>query len=223
MLICSIIAVACLGLIVPTALAEKTDYTKMPGYVDFGAMQIFGEVEATVEVFLKGSLLAMARAAVADEDPELEHMLANIHYIHVQVFELDRSIDTEQVMAKTREVAKQLDKRGWEIAVKVREDDEYVYVYLLPGKDDNIEGLVVMAVEDDDEAAFVNIVGNINPENIGKIGRTFHMDSIDIDWDDIDHKHDDDKDEKQDKRDKRTNRRYQAIRDGTLTWRIRRR
>lgn len=208
MLICSMIAIACLVLIVPTATADKTDYTKMPGYVDFGAMEIFGDVEATVEVYLKGSLLAMARAAVADEDPELEHMLANIHYIHVQVFELDRGMDTEQIKSKTRDVAKQLDKKGWEMVVKVREDDEYVYVYLLPGKDDTIDGLVVMAVEDDDEAAFVNIVGKINPENIGKIGRSFHMDSIDIDWDDFDHdRDDDDEDDKEDKRDKRTHRR----------------
>jgi hypothetical protein len=194
-----------LALVAPATAEEKTDYTKLPGYVDFGAMEIFGDVEATVEVFLKGSLLAMARAAVADEDPELEHMLANIQYIHVQVFELD-DVDSKQVMTKTKEVAKQLDKRGWEIAVRVREDDEHVYVYLLPGKDNDIAGLVVMAVEEDDEAAFVNIVGNINPENIGKLGRTFHMDSIDIDWDDV-HADHDDNNKKEDKRDKRTNRR----------------
>jgi len=205
-LICSVVFVAILALFGPVASAEKTDYTKLPGYVDFGAMEIFGDVEATVEVFLKGSLLAMARAAVAEEDPELEHMLANIQYIHVQVFELD-DVDSDKVMSKTKEVAKELDKKGWEIAVRVREDDEHVYVYLLPGDNDNIAGLVVMVVEDDDEAAFVNIVGNINPENIGKIGRTFHMDSIDIDWDDVHVDQKDDDKEKEDKRDKRTHRR----------------
>ncbi|UCH85556.1 MAG: DUF4252 domain-containing protein [Candidatus Latescibacterota bacterium] len=206
--VCALVAFAVTAIIAPgsAAAADKTDYTKMPGFVDFGAMDVFGEQEATVEVFLKGSLLAMAREAVGDDDPQLKHMLANIQYIHVQVFDLD-DVDSKQVMEKTKQVAKQLDQKGWEMAVRVREDDEHVYVYLMPGENNNLAGLVVMAVEDDDEAAFVNIVGNIDPENIGKLGRTFHMDSIDIDWDDVDHEHEDDEDKKEEKRDKRTHRR----------------
>jgi hypothetical protein len=208
---CSMLAVAFLALAfgigplsAATAMAApEQDYTKMPGYVDFGSMKVFGDVEATVEVFLKGSLLALAREAVADEDPELQDMLANIQYIHVQVFELD-DVDTKQVMTKTKEIAKQLDQKGWEIAVRVKEDDEHVYVYLLPGKNDDIAGLVVMVVEDDDEATFVNIVGNIDPVNIGKIGRAFHVNSIDIDFDDHEN---DDADKEEEKQDKRTNRR----------------
>jgi len=205
---CALVAVAATTMLAfaPATAAEKTDYSKMPGFVDFGAMEVFGDHEATVEVFLKGSLLAMAREAVGDEDPELKHMLANIQYIHVQVFDLD-GVDTKQVTAKTKEVAKQLDQKGWELAVRVREDDEHVYVYLLPGQKNNIAGLVVMAVEEDDEAAFVNIVGDIDPANIGKLGRTFHMDSIDINWDDVDDKHVKDKAAEEEKRDKRTNRR----------------
>ena len=62
-----VMAVVFLVLVVPATAAEKTDYTKLPGYVDFGAMEIFGDVEATVEVFLKGSLLVLAREAVADD------------------------------------------------------------------------------------------------------------------------------------------------------------
>ncbi|MEJ2722500.1 MAG: DUF4252 domain-containing protein [bacterium] len=182
--------------------ASEKDFSKMPGYVDFEAMKIFGDAEATVEVFLKGSLLTLAREAVADEDPELKQMLDNIQYIHVQVFELD-DVDIDQVVDKTKTLAKQLENKGWEIAVRVREDEEHVYVYLLPGEKNDISGLVVMVVDEDDEATFVNIVGNIDPANIGRIGRAFHMDSIDIDFENSDVDHSADKD----KRDKRTNRR----------------
>jgi hypothetical protein len=35
-------------------------------------------------------------------------------------------------------------------------------------------------VEDGDEAVFINIVGDISPAEIGRIGRTFHLDSMDI-------------------------------------------
>jgi hypothetical protein len=62
----------------------------------------------------------------------------------------------------------------------VREEGEVVHVYLLPGKKDVIHGLVVMVVEEDDEAAFINIVGDINPVEIARIGRAFHIDSMDV-------------------------------------------
>jgi hypothetical protein len=158
------------------AEAEK-DYTKLPGYVDFG--QVLDGVEANVEVYLKGSLLVLAREAVKSDDPELGELLSKIDYVHVQVFPME-GVSTKQVIDKTGEVAKRLEKKGWELTVRVREDDEYVHVYILPGKKDDIAGLVVMAVDEDDEAVFVNVVGNINPAEIGRVGKAFHIDSMDV-------------------------------------------
>jgi hypothetical protein len=44
---------------------------------------------------------------------------------------------------------------------------------------DRIAGLVVMAVEPGDEAAFVNIVGDIDPAQIGRLGRKFDIEPLD--------------------------------------------
>ncbi len=198
--IAMILAIAVLALAPTTVSGADKDYSKLPGYVDFDAMGIFKDVESSVEVFLKGSLLALVREAVKDEDPDLSEMLANIQYVRVQVFPLD-DVDSDQVTTKTNQIAKELEKKGWEIAVRVRDDDEHVYVYLLPGKNDNLEGLVVMVVEEDDEATFVNIVGDIDPATIGRLGRSFDIDAIDIDFGDYDHdSDDDDKDSKKNKR-----------------------
>lgn len=174
-----IVSLICLALLTPLPLraGSADDYTKLPGYVDFGAA--IDDVEATVEVYLKGSLLVIAREAVKNDDPELGELLSKIDYIHVQVFPM-RGGSSEKLMERTRQVGKQLEKKGWELTVRVREDEEQVHVYMLPGKKDDIAGLVVMAVEEGDEAVFVNIVGNINPAEIGRIGRTFHIDSMDL-------------------------------------------
>ena len=161
----------------PAQAASEKDYTKQPGYVDFDP--ILGDMESSVEVYLKGSLLVLAREAVKDEDPELSNVLSKIEYVKVQIFPL-RGASMEKLMDKAHDVATQLEKKGWEIAVRVREKDEQVHIYLLPGDKEDIRGLVVMVVGDDDEAVFINIVGNINPAEIGRIGRTFHIDSMDI-------------------------------------------
>jgi hypothetical protein len=182
-----------------SALGEtEKDYSKYPGYVDFDAMGVFGEVESTIEVFLKGSLLSLVREAVKDDDPELSEVLEEIRYVRVQVFPLD-DLDSDVVKKKTSELAKKLEKKGWEIAVRVREDDEHVHVYLLPGKKNDIEGLVVMVVEDDDEATFVNIVGNVDPAQLGRIS---HSMGVDIDLGSHDY-YDDDDDDKSKRRARR--------------------
>lgn len=155
------------------------EYKKMPGYVDFDAMNAFGDREATVEVFLRGALLKMAIEACRFEEPELANALEGVRLVRVHVFDIEGE-DEKQLRDSTSKVAKDLEKKGWEIAVRVREDDEQVYIYALPGKgEESIDGLVVMVVEDDDEAIFINIVGSINPEDIGRLGRTFDIDALD--------------------------------------------
>jgi len=172
----AVLAHACL------AAAADESYKKHPGYVDFASMGVFGDLEATVEVFLKGPLLDMAKGALANEEPEVADAISKIEYIHVQQFELDRNA-AEEVAKKTKELAKQLDAKGWEVVVRVREHDEQVYIYMLPGKDSQlIRGLVVMVVEEDDEATFVNIVGDMDPRNLGRVTGAFgHYDLDDFD------------------------------------------
>ncbi len=181
--------VAILGTLLMLCLAfaasARDDYKKHPGYVDFEVMGIFGEVESTVEVFLKGPLLDLVAKSMIDEEPELSETISRLEYIHVQTFPLD-DIDISRVEKKVEQVAKRLEKSGWEIVVRVRdrEDDEHVYVYLLPRNDQTISGLVVMVIEDDENAVFVNIVGDINLKQIGRLGRKFDIDELDdIDWD----------------------------------------
>jgi hypothetical protein len=186
----------------------KDDYKNHPGYVDFDMMGVFGEMDASVEVFLKGSLLKIVAGATRDEDPELSQMIENLKFVHVQVFPLDEDV-YGKVEEKVNQVSKRLEKSGWEIMVRVRDrsEDEQVNVYFLPTRNDEIiSGLVVMVIDDMDEAVFVNIVGDLDPAQIGRLGEKFDIHGIDnIDWDeDWDHKtikktkryhHDDDDDD----------------------------
>lgn len=173
-IVLGVCVVSCMLIAARTASDE--DYKKLPGYVDFE--QTLGDMHASVEVFLKGSLLVLAREAVKADDPELTELLSKIDYIHVKVLPL-KGVSAVGLESKTSRLAEQLEQKGWELTVRVREDGEQVHVYVLPGDKGDIAGLVVMAIEEGDEAAFVNVVGNINPTEIGRIGRTFHIDAMD--------------------------------------------
>jgi len=162
----------------PAHASPEKNFAKEPGYFDL--QSIVGETESSVDILMKGPLLVLAREAVKDSDPELSNVLSRIDYVRVQVFSSHRT-SMEQLMEKARGAAARLEEKGWEMAVRVREEGEEAHVYLLPGKSNDIRGLVVMALDDDDdEAVFINIVGDIRPADIVKIGRTLHLDSLDV-------------------------------------------
>lgn len=137
-----------------------------PGYVDLKAREIFGDVEPTVEVLLDGQLLKMMAGASAKDDSEAGEMLANIKLIRVNVFPITEG--AEEVAAKFEALSKRLTDDGWSRIVRVKEDDETVNVFIRVNEE-AFQGLVVLAAESD-EAVFVNIVGDVNPEMLGKFG-----------------------------------------------------
>lgn len=156
------------------AIAAPDDaYKKLPGYVDFDAMGMFGDAEPKVEVFLRGPLLKMAIEVLRHEDPELVDVLAGIQLVRVYVFEIDGP-EYDNLKDKTETATRGLEKKGWEMAVRVRERHERITIHMLPGKnDETLEGLVVTVLDEHDEAVFVNIVGTLNVKDIGRIVNAF--------------------------------------------------
>ena len=85
--------------------------------------------------------------------------------VKVNVFSMDDfSIDEARNIMKS--VSKKIDRNKWELMVRTKEPGESVEVYTQFGLNDSLTGLVVMAVEEDDEAVFVNIVGDIDPTKL---------------------------------------------------------
>lgn len=159
------------------------DVTKHPGYVDFGALNLFGKEDTTVEIFLDQNILKMVDA-FAGEDPELKGLVGKLKQIRVQSFAIDPDKIAE-LEGKTAEISKKLEALGWSTMVKVRDrkKDSQTYVYI-KWKDGKSQGLAVMNVEPKDEATFVNIVGEIDPEQIRSLSRKVHigaLDSLDLD------------------------------------------
>lgn len=172
-------------LVLPLALAradDKEDYTKHPGYVDFEGLGHFKAEDALVEIDLRNALLLMVSKMTQGVDPELSDVLSKLQLVRVQKFELEER-DIEDVEKKVNEMAKKLEDDGWMRVVRVREDVDNVHVYFLL-QDELLRGITVMAIENWDTAAFVNIVGEIDPEQIGRLGAKFNIEELhDLNWD----------------------------------------
>ncbi len=165
------------GCLAMGALAEEEDFRNMAGYFDFRLAEEFANRETSVEVYVKEPLLSIVRAATRREEPELSDLLSRIKLISVRTFSIGDE-DVEPLKARVTELDTRLNQQKWEKIVRVKERGEQVFVYV-KSTGEVIDGLVVMAIEYGDEAAFVNIVGNIAPSDLERLYGRFNIPELD--------------------------------------------
>lgn len=133
-----------------------------------------------VEINLSKALIGMVGSFAGNDDPDLKDMLSKIEGITVRVYNV--GADTTKAMAEVEKISKYLRKHKWEPFVSVNEEKEKVQIF---GKvtDGIMDGLVVMVVEENDdpaqpavnEAVFINIVGEIDPNKVGQVTRALNI------------------------------------------------
>ena len=146
----------------------------VPGLVNFDAFdQRFG-IPPSFEVNIQGKLLQLVSEASREEDPELSELLDRLHAIQVRGFPMQRS-QFRMMENHSREIATELEDAGWNTVVKLRDYGEYVDVYAKENAT-YIEGLMMMVVDNElRETVLINIVGNIQAEELGRIGSRFDI------------------------------------------------
>jgi len=165
------------GCLAVQAVADDEEYRNMPGYFDFGLSEEYSNRETSVEVYVREPLLSIVRAATRREEPELSDLLSRINLMSVRTFSIGDQ-DVEPLKARVAELDTRLNQQKWEKIARVKERDEQVFVYV-KSTGEVIDGLVVMAVEYGDEAAFVNIVGNIAPSDLERLYGRFNIPELD--------------------------------------------
>ncbi|MDY6984703.1 MAG: DUF4252 domain-containing protein [Pseudomonadota bacterium] len=174
-----------LSLGLPAAFAGEPQDN--PGYLDLERLVGIAGRQPSVEVTLSGPVLKMLLQLPVhyddDDAARAVELLKVVDHILVRVFPLD-SGRTDDMLAFINETSATLEADQWTRIVRVREDEDSnvdIHVKLSPDGE-NLNGLTVMAVEDDGrdpEVVFVNIVGNFNPAYLANIGEQFDLDYLD--------------------------------------------
>jgi hypothetical protein len=155
------------------AIAQEDALKDYPGYVDFGELsEIFGE--PAVQISVGQSLLNLVGSLSASEDPEAAELFRKLNGVRVNVFETSEMADG--AVALVQDISGKLGQRGWESVVTVNSADEQVRIFMKMSAE-SVEGITVMAVEET-EAVFINVIGNIDPAELGRV-----MDNFDVDID----------------------------------------
>ncbi len=164
--------------------AQKEEYSDEPGFLDFGDLTQYAEDDFFTEIILEKNLLKIfARAGRENED--WQKLVGGLKLIKVNIFNLTEK--NESVFAdKINGFQKELFSKNWDRIIKAREEGTNVNIFIKAGTGDDINGLVVMAIDKNDfsgrdmgEAVFINIVGAIDLEAVFNLTEHFTDDSID--------------------------------------------
>ncbi len=140
-----------------------------PGQVDFGNFEPSESGAQFVEVNLPGNLIALAARFVEKQEPDVAQLLTGIKRVHVNVVGVDES-NRSDLQKRAQKVRKDLLSKGWERIVTAQKQDQEVGVYLKMDEKSTVQGLTVVVMGDEQQAVFVNIVGDIKADQLSSIG-----------------------------------------------------
>ena len=168
------IAISILSIV---ASAGRCAESRPPGQVDFGKFSPPGSGGEFVEINLSSTLLSLAARFVEKEEPELAPLLSGLQLVRVNVLGLndDNRADLEK---RAQKIRRELDSKGWERIVTAQKQDQDVGVYLKTHGKDTVQGVVVLVTEAQRQAVFINIVGDIKPEQLAMLGDRLHIDPL---------------------------------------------
>ncbi len=162
--------------LLPLAALKLSAETTLPGQVDFGTFTPSGKGEF-VEVNLPGSLISLAAKFVEKEEPDVAKLLNGIKKVRVNVIGLSDA-NQEDLQKRAQDIRKQLSNSGWERLVTAQKEGQDVGVYLKMDAKSTVQGLTVVVMDGSKQAVFVNIVGDIKPEQLTMLGERLHLDPV---------------------------------------------
>ncbi len=154
------------------ALAQEDELKALPGYVDFGTLEaVYGEPKVMVNI---GGFLLGFMSQAAKEDPEMAGIMEGLKGVRINVYSTEGQV--APAMEQLNNVKSMLTGQNWEPIVQVNDEGENVQIFM-KADGQGMQGLTVMAVNGQ-EAVFLNILGSVDPDQIGKV-----MDKFDVNVD----------------------------------------
>lgn len=168
-------------LVFPTILVAQLD-TDHPGYFPIEDLGILPEESINLEINLPGAMLKFIAAATDENEPDLSRIAENLKSIRVRGAALGE-VGLDRVRSGFQNAAQKLESAGWSSMVRMRKDNEEVYIFFKEEVGQMV-GLTVLTLEDS-EAMLINLVGNIDPGDLSGLAE-----GLDLDLPDMGHKSD---------------------------------
>jgi hypothetical protein len=164
--------------IIPLGLVSRAYCDPLPpGQVDFGTFTPSANGGQFVEVNVTSSVISLATKLIEKDQPDVAQVLKGLQSVRVNVVAVDDQ-NRADMESRVQSVRKDLDAKGWERVVKVQEKGQDVGVYLKSQNKDTVQGIAVVVLDGKHQAVFINVVGDIKPEQLAMLGEKLHIDPL---------------------------------------------
>lgn len=168
---------ALLAMLAAGSAAAQPELEKLPGFVDADSLGIrHSDEQLKLEVNLVGAPIRFMAELLRGEDPELADALSRLESVRFRLYELEET-DRAGAREQARGIARTLERRGWQQIVRLQDEGQQAAL-LLKFADDDIVGLVGAFVSSDGNFGYINIAGEIDPAQLGRIGRQLDIDLL---------------------------------------------
>lgn len=159
------------------AASPATDLASVAGYLDPEQLDLYSREEnVKVEVNLQGPLIQFVAEAARGTEPDLADAFSRLRSVVFRLYRVGRE-EAAGVRRSTADAASVLERRGWQRVVKVRDEGIETYVFLKT-EGNRIVGLTALFFDDEEQFGFINVAGEIDPAQIGRIGRRLDIDVL---------------------------------------------
>jgi len=156
---------------------EQNDYSKEPGYFDFGEILSLKTGELTTEICLEEPILKMVAKMGEAKDKELGNIVDGLKLVKVNEFIVGKK-NIQKVDETFESVGKKLQSDKWNRTIKTKQKNHNAYVYVKSNSSGDFDGLVIMAKDKEGKITLVNIIGKIDLAAIGRLSKEFNFPDI---------------------------------------------
>ena len=139
-------------------------------------------VEPSVEINLGSAMLGLL-SGMTSEEKQVSEVMRNLTEISVRVYDLDDEDfkgDLNLIKSFINATAGEMKSLGMQQLAAIREDDSTVYIMAEMGED-SMQGLSVMALDDESELVVIKIGGQIMLKDLAGLMERFDVDLSDVD------------------------------------------
>lgn len=147
------------------------------GRVDFGSFTPPESGGQFVEINVGATLINMAVNLIKREEPDVAHVISGLRSIRVNVIGLDQG-NKADIRSRAQKLGRDLAEKGWERVVAAHEKGQEVGVYLKTRAQDVVQGLTVVVLEAEKQAVFINVDGDIKPEQLAMLGEHMNLEPL---------------------------------------------
>ena len=147
------------------------------GRVEFGEIPHSQSRGEFVDVNIGKGMIALTAKLIAKQDPEAASVLIGIDSVRLNVVGLDEE-NALPVRQKAQSLTTSMDQAGWIKIITAHQKGQDVSVHLKTNARNSVQGLTLVSIEDGREAVFLNVVGNIHPEQLTILGDRLQLETL---------------------------------------------